>query len=66
MDADTGKKGSGMKARLYLLWLRFLRFANTIDLDAAKRSGNEDVKMWCRNRISGLDREIDNLEISNG
>lgn len=53
-----------MKSRLYLIWLRFLRFANTIDLDAAKRSGNEDEKMWCRNRISGLDREIDNLEIT--
>lgn len=53
-----------MKTRLYIYWLCFLRFANTIDLDAAKRSGNEDEKMWCRNRISGLDREIDNLEIS--
>lgn len=55
-----------MKARLYLFWLRFLRFANTIDLDAAKRAGNEDEKMWCRNRISRLDQEIDNLEISHG
>ena len=53
-----------MTSRLYLLWLRFLRYANSIDLDAAKRAGNEDVKMWCRNRISGLDREIDKLEIS--
>ena len=55
-----------MTSRLYLLWLRFLRFANTIDLDAAKRSGKKKKKMWCRNRISGLDREIDNLEISHG
>lgn len=55
-----------MKARLYLLWLRFLRYGTSIDLDAAKRAGNEDVKMWCRNRISRLDQEIDNLEISHG
>lgn len=53
-----------MKARLYLLWLHFLRYGTTIDLDAAKRAGNEEEKMWCRNRISGLDREIDNLVIS--
>ena len=52
-----------MKARLYLLWLRFLRYANTIDLDAAKRAGNEAEKMWCRNRISNLDRQIDNVRI---
>jgi hypothetical protein len=52
-----------MKNYLYLLWLRYLRYANTIDLDAAKRAGNEDVKMWCRNRISNLDRQIDNARI---
>lgn len=50
--------------RLSLLWLRFLRYANTIDLHAAQRSGNVDELAWCRLRISGLDREIDNLEIS--
>ena len=53
-----------MTSQLYLIWLRFLRYANTIDLDAAKRAGNEAEKMWCRNCISGLDQEIDSIEIA--
>ena len=53
-----------MKARLYLLWLQFLRYGTSIDLDAAKRAGNEDEKMWCRNRISQLDQQIDNIAIA--
>ena len=35
-----------MTSRLYLLWLRFLRFANTIDLDAAKSLGHR--ALWAR------------------
>ena len=52
-----------MKARLYLLWLRFLRYGMNIDLDAAKKAGNANEKAWCVNRISQLDQQIDNVRI---
>lgn len=48
---------------LYSYWLEFLRYANFIDLHAAKFSGNNDVAAWCRLRISDLDRQIDNFRI---
>jgi hypothetical protein len=50
--------------RLYRLWLIFIRYANAIDLHAATLSGNDAEKMWCRNRISQLDQQLDNLRIS--
>ena len=53
-----------MKTRLYWLWLHFLRYANTIDHDAAKRSGNAVEKMWCGNRIAQLDQQIHQMEIN--
>ncbi len=59
-----GGRMNRVAASLYRWWLIFLRYGITIDLDAAKRSGNEDVKMWCRNRISQLDKQIDNIAIS--
>lgn len=49
--------------RLYRCWLHFLRFGTHIDLHAATRSGNDAEKMWCRNRISQLDQQLDNLSI---
>lgn len=50
--------------RLYRLWLQFLRYANAIELHGARQAGNHDAMAWCRLRISELDRQIDNLEIS--
>ena len=53
-----------LASRLYKWWLIFLRYANTIDLHAARLSGNTNELVWCRLRISDLDRQIDNISIS--
>ena len=50
-------------SRPYILWLRFLRYANAIDLHAARRAGNLNEIAWCRLRISDIDRQIDGLSI---
>lgn len=50
-------------ARLHVLWLRFLRYANAIDLASAQRVGNLEVIAWSRVRIARLDNEIDKLRI---
>jgi hypothetical protein len=50
---------SAITNRLQVIWLHFLRYGVHIDLDAARRSGNTNEKVWCVNRIAQLDREID-------
>lgn len=50
--------------RLYLWWLRFLRYANWIEMIGAHQVGNYPVAAWQSARIAELDSQIDRLSIT--
>lgn len=44
-------------------WYGFLRFWESIDLDAARKVENWEVATECRLKIAALDRKIDGLNV---
>lgn len=52
-----------MITRLYIAWLRFLRYANWIEMVGAHAAGNYIAAAWQSARIAELDSQIDRLGI---